>query len=258
MRKSAFEKNKFDMLKAKALAYDVDPAGDYMRLGNSPAEEAFQLLKCGIEMLMIMSSSYFPTLDRKTQRKGPRWLQSGVLFHGENGMMILARAAPALMARADGRLEVDQPPGITAADHLKLFDQVQSFYPLNKAHGDSMARMEAEFKVMEKKEPRAEVIEGEEQANEYSQALLRDENPDDDPELVERQREYATDYFIDLALHYAVARALDKNDNKILKNKWARLPLLKEPLASQHRARLREAWREGIKPYLAYVRLGAQ
>jgi hypothetical protein len=258
MRKSTFEKNKFDMMKAKALAYDVDPEGDYMRLGNTPAEEAFQLLKCGFEMMMIMSSIYFPTLDRRSQRKGPKWLESGVLYHGENGMMVLARAAPALMARADGGVEVDKPPEITASHHLELFDQVQSFYPLPKAHGDSIAKMEAEFKVMEKKEPRREVLDGEEPPNEYSQALMRGENPDDDPELVERQREYATDYFIDLALHFGVSRALDRNDNKILKQKWARLPKLQEPLASRHRARLREAWREGIKPYLAYARLGAQ
>jgi hypothetical protein len=258
VRESVLEKNKFDMLKAKALAYGVDPAGDYMRPGNNPAEQAFQLLRCGLEMLLIVSSAYFPTLDRKSQRRGPKWLRAAVLYWGDRGTMILARAAPALMARTDGWLDVDQPSELTPDHHRKLFDQVQSFYPLSKFFSEYVNEMEAEFKVMEEHKPRKEIVGGEEPPNEYSQALLRGENPDDDPELVATQREYATDYFIDTAHHQAISTALDKNDNKILNNKWARLSQLEEPLASQHRARLRQAWREGIQPYLAYARLDAQ
>jgi hypothetical protein len=258
VRDSVLEKNKFDMLKAKALAYSVDPAGDYMRPGNNPAEQAFQLLKCGLEMLLLASSVYFPALDKKYQKKGPKWLRSGVLYHADRGTLILARAAPLLLARVNGRLDVDQPPELTTDHHRRLFDQVQSFYPLSVYHKEYVKEMQAEFTVMEEHKPRKAVSEGDEPPNEYSEVLLRGENPDDDPELVERQREYATDYFIDQALFMGISNALDSNDNKILKNKWARLAELQEPLASQHRTRLREAWLEGIQPYLAYARVDAQ
>ena len=60
VRASALQKSKFEMLKAKALAYDIDPAGDYMRPGDNPAEQAFQLLKCGLEMLLRHGGRWLP------------------------------------------------------------------------------------------------------------------------------------------------------------------------------------------------------
>jgi hypothetical protein len=246
------------MLKAKALAYDVDPAGDYMRPGNSPPEQAFQLLKCGLEMLLIAAEVYFPVRSRKYQKKGPKWLRTGVLYHGEGGALVLARAAPLLMVKADGFLEVDQPPELTTEHHRQLFGQVQSFYPLSKLLGNLLEDMEAEFKVMENHEPRDKVVSGEERGTEYSQALMRGENPDEDPELVAAQREFAIDYFIDTALHWGCRGALNTNDQKILKEKWMRLPELPDSAVAEHRARLREAWREGIKPYLEYARIEAE
>ena len=257
LRQSTFEKNKFDMLKGKAVAYGIDPDGDYMRQGNSPAEEAFQLIKCGLEMLLHVSEHAFPTLDKRARKKGPKWIREAVLYSGDRGSMLLAHAMSGLMAKMDGRLTGDEPPELTAERHQKLHDNVKSFYPVKKAQGyiDGCMR---EFEVMETHEPRPIVTEGSQPANEYSQALMRGENPDEDPELVAMQRDYARDYFIDRAIYVAVRHSLSPNDEQILEDKLVRFVMVSDSEAAELRARSFKAWTEGIKPYLEYARLDAR
>ena len=246
------------MLKPLAHKYGVDPAGDHMRPGNSSAEKAFQLLKCGTEMLLYVADHAFPTIDRRSRRNGPKWIRQGILFTGRHGSLLFGRAAPLLLAKMDGRVSGDEPPELTVELHRALYDMISSFYPFPKANLFTVDELMGEYTVMEKHLPRKEVLEGEHRPNAYSEALMRDENPDDDPELVAMQRDYARDFFIDTAIHLGVGRSLDKNDRKILKHKFVRFPQLREDAAAEVRARNFAVWIDGTKPYLEYARLCAQ
>jgi hypothetical protein len=245
------------MLKGKAVAHGIDPAGDYMRPGNNPAEQAFQLVKCGLDMLLYVSEHAFPTLDKRSRKRGPKWIREAILYSGDRGSMLLAHGMTALMAKMGGRLTGDEPPELTAEHHQKLYDTVKSFYPVKKASGFVEGCMR-EFEVMETHEPRPAVVEGEQSANEYSQALMRGENPDEYPELVAVQRDYSRDYFIDRAIYVAVRHSLDPKDVQVLEKKLVRFVMVSDSEAAELRTRSFRAWTEGMKPYLEYARLDAR
>jgi hypothetical protein len=260
MREKRFEKLKYDILKPHAHRFDVDPAGDYMRPGNSPPERAFQVLSCSLEMLIYLGDNAFPARDRSLRKKGGKWMRQALLFEGGNASMLLAHAVPALMARMDGRLSVDEPnqPFVPAEDHLRLLKTVSSFYALGKNDDKFIEQCDSEFRVMETHEPRDAVREGEAAPNAYSEALLRGENPDDDPELVRMQREYARDFFIDRATFKVAKKGLDSKDRVIVHGKLARFVDLEEPEATELRARVLAAWREGTAPYREYALLDSK
>jgi hypothetical protein len=244
------------MLKLKAHAYDVDPSGDYMRPGNTPPEQAFQLLRCGLAMLLTVADTAFPSLDRRTQKRGPKYLRSSLLFYGEVGMLVFAQAAPLLLWKLDGHLSGTEPPELTAEHHRKFFETVISFYPYRKGGINVPEILLKEFKVMEDQELRESVTEGLQSPNEYSQALMRGENPNEDPELVAIQREYATDFFIDRAIMLAITRSLNPNDKKLLGDKMTRFQGIEDPsTAAEFRRRARSGWIEGSKTYLEYAQL---
>jgi hypothetical protein len=257
LRERTLEKNKFDMLKGKAVAYDVDPAGDYMKPGNNPPEQAFQLLRCGLHLLLHVSDNAFPAIDSRTRKRGPKWIRQGILFNGDKGTLLLAHAVPALMAKLDGRLGGDEPPELTGDHHRRFYETVKSFYPLMKG-ANFVEQCMREFEVMETHEVRPVVVEGVQPANEYSQALMRGENPDEDPGLVAMQRDYARDYFIDRAIFVAIRQTLSPNDQKLLQDKLFRFVMVEDAEAAELRSRSRRAWIEGIGPYLEYARLDAQ
>jgi hypothetical protein len=139
-----------------------------------------------------------------------------------------------------------------------LQEAVSSFYPLPRESADFMERCAGEFRVMETHKPREPVVENPSEANEYSQALLRGENPDDDPTLVEMQRKYARDFFIDRATFTAINKAIDKKDRRILGDKMVRFTMVDDPRqAAELRERALAAWTEGLGPYREYARMDA-
>jgi hypothetical protein len=169
--------------------------------------------------------------------------------------MMFAHAAPALLARI-GRLSGDEPPELTVDHHRRQYETLKSFYSLGK-NSDFFSFCFREFGTLERGSPSKSVLEGKEPANAYSQALMRGENPDEDPELVAMQREYATDYFIDLAIHSGIKNALAPNDRQLLEKKLVRFVMLDESAAAEMRERARRAWIDGTRPYLEYTRLDA-
>jgi hypothetical protein len=258
VRASTLERNKFDMLKAKALAYDIDPAGDYNKPGNNPPEQAFQLLVLGFEMLLYLADNAFPSLDKRTRKKGPKWIREAALFHSEHATTALAHAMPALYAREGGQLRGDEPPELTVEHHQKLYETVRSFYPIGRGAAGAIQQWMREYETIPTGEPRKAVVEGRFPANAYSEALMRGENPRDDPELVAMQQEYARDYFIDNAIHGSITVALSPNDRSLLEKNVAHFWDLDESGSAELRQRAREAWAEGTKPYLEYALLDAR
>ena len=259
VRASTLEKSKFEILKAKALAYDIDPAGDYMRPGNNPPEQAFQLLRCGIEMLLSMSDDGFPTLDSKTRKRAPKYVRQAINYYGDSGSLIFGQAVPLLYAKVDGRLSGEEPPELTGDYHRKLYQTVSSFYPFRKVP-TWVADCLREYRVLEEHElpqPQEET-DGEVPVNEYSQALLRGENPDEDPRLLALQRDHARDFFIEKVTTMAIKHSLSPNDRKLLKAKFVRYQGIEdEAIAAELRERLLNAWIEGSQTYLEYARLDA-
>jgi hypothetical protein len=257
VRASTLDKSKFEILKPKALAYDIDPAGDYMRPGNNPAEQAFQLLRCGLEMLLCMADTGFPTLDSRTRKRAPKYIRQALFFYGDGGAQIFGQAVPLLYAKLDGHLSGDEPPELTGDDHRKLYETVRSFYSFRKLRSlpEELLR---EYKVLEEHELPEEASDGEIPNNEYSQALLRGENPDQDPRLLALQRDHAKDFFIEKATTLAIKFSLSPNDRKLLKAKFVKYQRIEdEATAAEYRERIRNAWIEGSRTYLEYARLDA-
>jgi hypothetical protein len=278
MRASTVEKSKFEVLKKNALRYDVDPDADYMKPGNNPAETAFQLLRCGIEMLVVMADKGFPSQDKGLRKKAGKYMRQALFYYGEWGAIIFGQMAPLLYVKMDGRLSGDEPPELTVEHHRKLYETANSFFPYMKdlKLAEQVLR---EFTILETHEipeeeedeikpdrdqPEGDEFEGKQREaskpmgpplSEYAQALERGENPDSDPALVQRQRDYARDFFIEKATSVALKVSLSPNDRKLFAGKFVRSFTLEESKAKEFRDRLRNAWIEGCQTYLEYARM---
>jgi hypothetical protein len=285
MRASTIEKSKYEILKKHALRYGVEPDDDYMRPGNNPAETAVQLLRCGIDMLLVMADNGFPTQDRGLRKKAGKYIRQALFYYGDWGAIIFGQMAPLLYVKMDGRLSGEEPPELTVEHHRKLHQTASSFFPYMKELGITAAVLR-EFKVLEthelpKEDEETQVVgnlsdrdqpEGDEwdqdklaeqatpnkpRLSEYAQALQRGENPDDDPALVQKQRDYARDFFIEKATSAALKASLAPQDRKVFARKFVRSFGLEEPDASEFRDRIRNSWIEGCQTYLEYARLDA-
>jgi hypothetical protein len=245
---------KYETLKGFALDFDVDPDGDYMKPGNSPPERAFQIARSAFDLLVGISERGVPSLDRKTQKRGGKWMVQNILFRGgQTSITQLAHALPALMARIDGALGDDEFPRLGAAEHVRFLKAVEDFYPLGKGPAEHMrTTFPAEFEVLTTHELRDDVKNGLVTGTRYEQALLKGEDPDTDPSLVAEQREWARDYYILQATLISVRQVLQldwkKLVDKIVKtvdpNDAAMLPF---------RKRLVDAWAYGSRTYRQYA-----
>ena len=281
MRASAIEKSKYEVLKKHALRYGLEPDDDYMRPGNNPAETAFQLLRCGIDMLVVMADYGFPTQDKGLRKKGGKYTRQALFYYGDWGAILFGQMAPLLYMKTDGRLSGEEPPELTVERHRKLYETASSFYPYMK-NPKLLGQVLREYTVLETHELPEEDEEDENRSDrdqpegdefeekqrevikpkgpplsEYAQALERGENPDDDPALVQRQRDYARDFFIEKATSVGLKTSLAPNDRKLFAGKFVRSFALEESKAEDFRNRIRSAWIEGCQAYLEYARLDA-
>jgi hypothetical protein len=280
MRASAIEKSKYEVLKKHALRYGVEPDEDYMRPGNNPAETAFQLLRCGIDMVVVMADNGFPTQDKGLRKKAGKYMRQSLFYYGDWGGIIFGQMVPLLYVKTHGRLSGEEPPELTVEHHRKLYETASSFYPYMK-NPKLTGQVLREFTVLETNElpeddeedenrsdrdqPEGDEFEEKRQVikpkgpplSEYAQALERGENPDSDPALVQRQRDYARDFFIEKATSVALKTALSPNDRKLFAGKFVRSFALEESKAEDFRNRIRSAWIEACQIYLEYARLDA-
>jgi hypothetical protein len=274
-RNRRLEHLRLETLKPHALKFDLDHEADYARPGNNPPEQAFQVLSCGFDLMTEIADAGFPSENRGAQKRGLKWTRETLLWRGANAAKVAGLSISLLLGHTGGRLSNDDESADGIVDpeyHLRLNQTLRDFYPHNLFAGGgpgkpNLARGEntqglvdgvleeclAEFKVMEEGRPRKEVRRGEEAGNEYSQALRRGENPQDDPELVMIQQQYARDYFITKASLSVIKAALRPLDFKKLSPKMIGFLDPSEPRLSKYRDRALATWVEGSRSYREYA-----
>jgi hypothetical protein len=253
---------KRESLQQEALQFDLDPAGDYAKPGNSPPERAFQVLWCAFDLILSVTEVGFPSYDRRTCKRTAKWVKANLLYQAAQTSSILAHALPSLLVETDGSLSWDgsEPDDevVGAEHHARLLTSIADFYPLVAWRKSAIEVCLGEFKVLETHKPRPEVAKGDEIGSEYSEALLRGENPDDDPRLVEVQRRYAFDYFFNRASVLAMTTALAQ-DYGLVEDKLACLwKSNDDPRIPAYLARARAAWVEGSRSYREYALLDSK
>jgi hypothetical protein len=245
--------------------FDLDFAVETVRPGTNPPQRAFQLVACGYDMLLATAASprAFPVRHALTRWRGSRAVGAKLLWQGLDASIFLAHAVPVLMARMEGQLgDNGEDANLVPSDaeyHLALRGRVQDFYPLPSADKLFLHGCLAEFRVMGNREPRAEVLEGTQPATPYSQALMRGDNPDDDPQLVSDQKRYARDYFINQAVIAATKIGLEHESGrrgtwKFFSDKVIDLTEHGDDSRTRaFRARLLRGWMAGNVAYRNYV-----
>jgi hypothetical protein len=252
---------KLQALQPHAYKFDVDALGDHARPGNKPSECAYHLLSCGFELLITMMDCAFPSFDKGVQKLARKRMREHLLFKGAETAGFLARATPTLSALMGGPLSDEGEDAAEAVVdpeyHLFLRQTVEDFYPNFKltqfTKVDRLVTCMGEFEVLEKGEPREEVAAGDEPASPYSLALLRGEDPSEDPELVEMQRRYARDYFIWRATDGAMRSVLHPADRRRFLPKTIQVLDPADPRLLEYRRHALATWIEGSRPYREYA-----
>jgi hypothetical protein len=190
------------------LAAEKGVSYDYAMLdpGTGPEQHAFHFVACGADILgMFVYKESFPSTDRKTSRRGAKLMRKR--FGGDGARraaIFLAHALASLLYEAvalAGRSD-------EAKAHLGFRDLIQEHYPLDASTLDLIGRCRAEYRVMEDRQVREEILVGAELGTGYHLALQRGENPDNDPKLVEIQTFYAARYLRSMAGIYAIRLAI--------------------------------------------------
>lgn len=257
---------KLEVLKPYAHNYDIEHTVDYARPGNTPPERAFHLLSCGFDAAGTVLELAFPSLDKRARKLGSKWARESLPFNGAHAGRFMASVVPLLFARMDGFLgapgEEEIEPIRDPEVHLSMKRLTEDFYRRTlrqQAAGGPFKQYEqeclAEFDVLDTGQPRQPVAEGKEAANEFSLALLREEDPRQDPELVRIQREYARDYFIHMGISACMLASMFASDAQKLHPKV--LPFL-DPNLTEYRANALAAWVEAARPYREYLLIEAQ
>jgi hypothetical protein len=256
IRRSLIEKNRFIVLKPDALKFALEPGEDYARPGNSPPARALQVLSCAYDLAIELGRSGLPTMDRRIQRKASKWVVQDIIYRsGPVAVNVLAVALPKILAKTGGNLDGAITGRVASVEqHERLRVAVEDFFPLMgqiKTNADAGL---AEYEVMETKKPRTEVAEGNELGSAYSEALVRGDDPDEDPQLVAEQRRWAMDYFISVTTYYSIQLLIELDFPKI-KDKMTGFLELEGQEREEFRERLLGAWVRGSKPYMDYALL---
>jgi len=241
-------------IKHLALQYDLEPEGDYARPDNSPPARAFQIINCAFDLAVEIARSGIPSTDRRAQKRGGKWMIENMhLQSGPDGVMLLAHALPTVLARTGGDLggAIDRPTS-SVEQHEKMLATVADFYPLT-LDAQHLKDGLAEYAVIKDHEPRAVVAAGKEEGSAYSRALLRGEDPDQDPALVAEQKRWARDFYIGIAIRWACLRILGADYEK-LATKMVTMAELREG-RDEFRERLLDSWARGSRTYIEFVLL---
>ncbi len=247
------EKLRIDSIKGEALNRDLDPARDYFKPDNGPSERAFHLVACGYDMLLTVSGQGFPTLDRRTRKKATKWMADASPYRGGQASTTLANLMARLMEQLDGRLTEDDEARVGKAHHRRLYKALEDFYPLEN-HKSLIFMCVGEFITLEKNRLREEVKTGEEVGSEYAQALLRGEDPSQDPRLVQIQRDWARDFFINTAT-FQLSRFLLALDFELIRDSAIKIATPTDRDLTGFREQQLDAWRQGMRAYMEYAEM---
>ena len=158
-----------------------------------------------------------------------------------------------LMEQLDGRLTEDDEVRVSRAHHRRLYKALEDFYPLDN-HKGLISMCLGEFVTLKKNRLRDEVKSGEEVGSEYAQALLRGEDPSQDPRLVQIQRDYARDCFINTAT-VQLSQFLLALDFELIEDSVIEIAKPTDRDLTGFRAQQLDAWRHGMRAYMEYAEL---
>ena len=212
------------------LAEDIGSTYDLAMLAHDPthAQRAVRLVGCGCDLLsqfIYKEPGYFPSPDRRTRRKGARLMTQN--FPEEN-----ARLAAVFLAQSLGWLlhESFACAGETDTSNLQLalIKLVQDHYPLSDEPLAALQHGRAEYRTLDQHALRREVVIGAESATGYHRALqdpnwLDGAKPDDDPDLVEAQERYASQFLRCSAEMFAIETTIGTHSFAALETKMFKL-----------------------------------
>ena len=250
------------MLIPACVNFDLEYVDEISRPGTSPPQQAFQLVSAGYELLLstAASSRGFPAFGSLTCSRGAIAARRRFLWSGLLGSVFLAHALPTLMERMAGQLSDEgEDAGQFPTDpgyHLNARKRVADFFPLPPQHKVFIHNCLAEFRVIGNREPREDVVEGKAWGTPYSHALMRGDNPDDEPQLVWEQIRYARDYFINqasLAVTEIVLERKKRGVFKFYKDELVDISTGDSARMRNFRARMLRAWMAGASGYHDYT-----
>lgn len=179
----------------------------FLAPGTEPPEKALQLLMCGADLLLqVTEADTFPAVDGKVKAKGSRAAGRKIKNPGaQTALSFMTQGIPTILAQIWPDPEFQ----------YSMRDLVQAYYPLPAAEREELEECEAEFRVMKTHEPREETRFGGELGTDYHLKLEAGDDPDQDPETVERQRLYAQDFFLLSAQRRALALIFGSEYSKL-------------------------------------------
>lgn len=233
-----------------------------------PAQKGFELLSCGFDLhVRFLDVDAFPSLERRIRKRGAKLVRRNLLWMSAVSASFVSQAIPTLIIEMQDAARPQQQAGQRGDESherwLALRSLIADYFRLPKETKELMAPCAAEFEVMRTHEPREEVAEGRAAANAYSSALLRGENPDEDPELVKEQQRYARDYFINQAALADVKISLDWTTQRIstyprVAGRLVDIGTADGDKVRAYRSRALAALLEGLRPYQERAQIDGQ
>lgn len=182
----------------QGLSYELE----LLSPGNAASQNAFHFVYCGASLLSFFTEpDSFPSEDRKTQRRGAKWMRKGFGDDGgRTAAIFLAQALATFLA------ETTKSAGHQADSEisLQLRNLIQDIYPLDQDATAQLEECRAEYRTRETFEVRPDISKGVQGASGYHVALLNRDfldgmHPEEDPEMVEAQQRHASKYFRGMA-----------------------------------------------------------
>ncbi len=191
------------LAEGQGLSYDQE----HVEPGRSDQQKAYHFMSCGCDLLSAyLTREGIPTTDRKTAKRGTKWLAES--FGDPPAQIAAGFLAHALSAWLEEVRHRGGAPEVAAVQR-DLRAIIQRVYLLDDEVLALVDECRAEYRVMDTHEvrDRTKVLTG--GGTGYHMALLdpewtEAESPDDDPELVEVQMNYAGRYLRGMAGIHAI------------------------------------------------------
>jgi hypothetical protein len=201
MRYAGLRRQVLEPVAASAdLSYDLEGLDP----GTSPIQLAYGLVTCGTDLLLGCAEpdeGAFPALNKRARKRGAK-----AVARAANGSG--ARAASVLLAHAMATYLAETLPYVGDAERAArqgpLRDLIARHFPISDDGLQAVEDGRAEYRTLDTHRVREEVYIGAESGTGYHHALMRGEDPDDDPEIVNVQVIYAGRFLRLSALRVAI------------------------------------------------------
>lgn len=191
------------------LSYDLE----LLEPGTNEVQSAFHFVYCGASVLSFFTEpDGFPSENQKVKKLGAKWMRRGFgSLGGREAAVLLAQGLALLLAEMTKEHGYDDD----ANTSLYFRDLIQDHYPLDERVTEVLERSRAEFRTRETFQVRQEVERGAQAGTGYHLGLLDREflegmHPEEDPQMVEAQRRYASSYLRDTVGLAAIEMVLEE------------------------------------------------